>query len=145
MGGMQSSRAGRHHAPRFLELNNAGGINLTRQAHLVVYAFGPNECVVGQLSAAPHKRQELVVIQAPDSMTPCRLQPVGGLDVPHQLKVPAVYRSILAQHNPQGLDKVDSSTCTASSTSTASSAWSAVRSLACHRGRGIFSRMHRLN
>lgn len=42
-----------------------------------------------ELGAAPDERQKLEVVQTPNTLTPGRLHPVGLLQLPHHLQIPA--------------------------------------------------------
>jgi hypothetical protein len=57
----------------------------------VVDALGPNKRVAHQLAAAPEEGEELIVIKPPHAVRPSRLQPVGRLNVAHQLNVPVIF------------------------------------------------------
>lgn len=53
----------------------------------VVDRLGPQEAVIHELRCAPEERQEMIVVQAPNAVAACRLEPVRRLDRPHRLDI----------------------------------------------------------
>lgn len=53
----------------------------------VVDGFGSQMLVIAELAGAPEKGEEVVVIQAPHTVTAGRLEPIRRLDIPHHLDI----------------------------------------------------------
>lgn len=58
------------------------------QQLFVVDRLGLEQRLAGHLARAPHKGQELIVIQSPHAVRAGGLQPVGRLDAAHEAQVP---------------------------------------------------------
>lgn len=69
----------------------------TRKVHVLLREVVEDFCIVDrfrlkvlvvlELGTTEHKRQKVIIVQSPDAMAACGLEPVGGLDRAHHLYV----------------------------------------------------------